>query len=94
MAKYTYLYNGKVVRKSDHEYNFGLLDHNGEIIACSKTEQGALKRRNDELRITKENARYYEKHNQAEYLEDCKKWIDIFENQWHVVKLERKEGRK
>lgn len=89
-TKYTYLYNGKVVRNSNRVYEYGLVNHNGEVIACSSTEKGALKLKISEINRHKHNLEYYKKHKPqyAEYSE-----IDLANTEkWHTAKLERKEN--
>lgn len=92
-ANYTYLYNGIIVRKSNRVYNFGLINHDGAIIACSSTEQGALKEKKFWLNHYKRNIEYCEKKGKLERAELIK--VDL-ENvkKWHIVTLERITNKK
>ena len=85
-TKYSYKYNGAIVRNSNRLYQYGLVNHYDLVIACSSTEQGALKNRTSWLN-----------HLRGQ-LEWCKKnkpeWVKGYENdianteKWHTVKLE------
>ena len=91
-AKYTYLYNGNVVRNSNHVYEYGLVNHYDAIIACSGTEAGALKVKTRELNFLKRQLEYCKKHKkQTEFIKGYETDIANTEK-WHTIKLERKEN--
>lgn len=90
-AKYTYYYNGKVVRNSNRLYKYGLVNQYDEVIACSSTSQGALKDKSYYLNLHKRNLAYYEKNNLTQEIEWTKNAIANTEK-WHVVELEVKEN--
>ena len=101
-AKYSYLYNGQVVRNSNRLYKYGLVNHNNAVIACSSTEQGALK---DKVYYTNMRSRGLEKlkkqlaqgktENQfgsiAEQIEDYENFLEKL-SKWHTVELEIREN--
>lgn len=86
-TKYTYKYNGQIVRNSDHIYKFGLVNHIGGVIACSATEKGALKAKNTEIARLERNIVYLEKKGKKDYLESAKQCLDDVKK-WHTVELE------
>lgn len=85
-TKYSYLYNGKVVRNSNRLYKYGLVNHCNAVISCSNTEKGALKDKIWLLNLHKRNLAYYIKHNDKEFIEETKQDIANVEK-WHIVEL-------
>lgn len=85
-TRYTYKYNGVVVRNSNNVYRYGLVNHLGGVIACSGTGKGALKNIAFPMKIAKKNLEYCQKNKPEkvayyeQQLENLKKW--------HVVELE------
>lgn len=90
-AKYTYKYNGIVVRNSNRLYSFGLVNHVGGVIASSSTEQGALKVKNETITRLEKNIDYYRGKGKAEYLEAAEKDLENAKK-WHTVILEKIEN--
>ena len=90
-TKYRYLYNGSVVRNSNRLYVFGLVNHVGGVVACSATEQGVLKVKNETLTRLENNIKFYEKKGKIEYCDLAKKDLENVKK-WHTVKLERVEN--
>lgn len=88
MAKknYTYKYNGNVVRNSDHEYKYGLVNEHDAVIKCSGTEKGALAERTRELNFLQKQLEYSKKHN-PEYVDGYERAIENTKK-WHTVELE------
>ena len=93
-AKYSYLYNGRVVRNSNRLYKYGLVNENNAVIACSSTEEGALK---DKIWYLNKSERGLAKYSKLEdekskaYADDLRKHIEKL-NKWHVVELEVREN--
>lgn len=85
-TKYSYKYNGEVVRNSNNKYHYGLVNHNNKVIACSGTEQGALKNKITKLNFLKRQLAWCEKH-EVEHVHWYESDIANTE-QWHVVELE------
>lgn len=86
-TKYSYKYNGHIVRNSNRLYKHGLVNHNDAVIACSGTEKGALKEKISwQNHISRELA-YYEKKNEVNYIDDAKHDLENIAK-WHVVELE------
>ena len=85
-TRYSYKYNGQVVRNSNRLYKYGLVNHNDEVIACSSTEQGALKERTWWLNHLSRELQYFKK-NKPEYVTGCERDISNTEK-WHLVDLE------
>jgi hypothetical protein len=90
-AKYTYLYNGEIVRNSNRLYKYGLVNHYNKVVACSSSSQGVLKEKTYWLNVHKRNLEYYIKHNKKEDIDYTKQDIENVEK-WHVVELEVKEN--
>ena len=95
-TKYSYLYNGQVVRNSNRLYKYGLVNKDDVVIACSSTEKGALK---DKVYYTNFYKRGLEHCNKLlakgetvnkivgdlkEHKADLEKSIDNV-SKWHVV---------
>lgn len=85
-TKYSYKYNGEVVRNSNRLYKYGLVNHTGVVIACSSTEKGALKDKVWYLNHFKRELEWCKKHDQK-FVEGYQKDITNTEK-WHVVELE------
>ena len=85
-TKYSYKYNGEVVRNSNRLYKYGLVNHNDAVIACSSTEQGALKEKTWWLNHSKKELEYCKKH-EPKYVEGYETDIANIEK-WHLVELE------
>ena len=85
-TKYSYKYNGQVVRNSNRLYTHGLVNHCGAVIACSSTEQGVLNQKTKELNFFKKQLEYCKKHKPE--------WVASYETdvanieKWYTVKLE------
>ena len=90
-TKYSYKYNGKIVRNSDRIYKYGLVNHDNVIIACSGTEKGALKDKIFMQNHISRNLAYFEKTNKVKYIADAKQDLENIEK-WHVVELEMIEN--
>lgn len=86
-TKYSYKYNGKIVRNSNRLYKYGLVNHNDAVIACSGTEKGALKDKISWQNRISRNLAYYEKKNMANYIVEAKHELENI-GKWHVVELE------
>lgn len=85
-TKYTYKYNGQIVRNSNKLYKYGLVNHLDAVIACSGTEQGALKQKTWYLNHYKGHIEYCIKH-APDYTEHYKQELANTEK-WHTVELE------
>lgn len=86
-TRYTYKYNGSVVRNSNRLYAFGLVNHVGGVIACSATEQGVLKVKNSEIARLKGNIESYERKGNDKYLDLARQDLENVKK-WHTVELE------
>ena len=89
-TKYSYLYNGVVCRRSNRVYEYGLVNHEDVIIACSSTEKGALKDKVWWLNHLGRELEYCKKH-KPDFVKGYERDIANTEK-WHTVKLERKEN--
>lgn len=85
-TKYTYMYNGQIVRNSNRLYIYGLVNHNDVVIACSSTEKGALKDKVWYLNHFKRELEYCKKHD-PKFVPGYEKDLANTEK-WHLVKLE------
>ncbi len=86
-TKYSYKYNGQIVRNSNRLYKYGLVNHEDIVVACSSTEKGALKDKSWYLNHYERNLEFAVKHNNTEYAANYQAWIDNIKK-WHVVELE------
>ena len=86
-TKYTYKYNGQIVRNSDHVYKFGLANDIGGVLACSATEKGALKPKSTEMSRLEREIVYLEKKGKKDFLESAKQRLEDVKK-WHIVELE------
>ena len=89
-TKYTYLYNGQVVRNSNRLYRYGLLSGN-HIIACSGTTKALESEKSRALKLNESELNYYTKKNDAEYIEACKADVERVKA-WQIVELEVREN--
>lgn len=90
MAKYSYIYKGQVVRRSDHDYKYALVNHWDAVISCSSTEKGALKKKVWMLNHLNRQLEWCKKHERS-HVESYE--IDIANTEkWHVVKLEKMDN--
>jgi hypothetical protein len=85
-TKYSYKYNGEVVRNSNRLYKYGLVNHKGRVIACSSTENGALKNKVSYLNHFKHQLEWCKKH-EPQFVEGYTTDLANTEK-WHVVELE------
>lgn len=85
-TRYSYKYNGKIVRNSNNLYKFALVNHHDKVVACSGTEKGALKNVQYALKVAQSNYNYCmrKEPDKAAYYE---KEIEQIKT-WHVVELE------
>lgn len=90
-AKYTYYYNGEIVRNSNRLYKYGLVNHHNKVVACSSTINNLNKEKNSLLKLHKDNLKAYIRDNDNEFIEYTKQDIANVEK-WHVVELEVKEN--
>lgn len=85
-TKYSYQYKGQIVRNSNRLYAYGLVNENDKVIACSGTEQGALKQKVSWLNHLKRQLEWCKKNNTQ--------WVSGYETEiaevetWHTVPLE------
>lgn len=91
-TKYTYKYNGVICRNSNNLYKYGLANEEDVVVACSSTEQGALKDKKYNINRCTNNMNYYLKHNKPENAEHYRKMIEMYQK-WHVVELEIIENK-
>lgn len=92
-TKYTYKYNGVICRNSNNLYKYGLANENDVVVACSSTEQGALRDKTYNIKRCTENMNYYLKHNKPKEAEYYKQYVETFKK-WHVVELEIIENKQ
>lgn len=85
-TKYTYVYNGKVVRNSNNLYKYALVNHLNNVVSCSSTEEGAQKAITFPLKVAKNNLEYCKKK-KPEAVAIYEQELENFKK-WHVVKLE------
>ena len=85
-TKYSYQYKGQIVRNSNNKYVYGLVNHNDKIIACSGTEQGALKEKVWHLNHFKKQLEWCKKY-EPRFVESYETDLSNTEK-WHVVELE------
>lgn len=91
-TRYTYKYNGVVVRNSNNLYKYGLVNHAGAVVACSGTEQGAAKNIQSQRKTYESKLKYFQEKGGQEYISY---YIEMLENikKWHVVELEIIENK-
>ena len=85
-TRYSYKYNGQIVRNSNNLYKYALVNHLDAVIACSGTEQGARRNIAFPLKIAKKNLAYCLKKEPDKAAIYEQKIKDI--EKWHVVELE------
>ena len=88
--KYTYFFNGKIVRKSDRVYKFGLADEDNEITMCSGTYDGCLR---EKARLIKDAERglSYAQRTGSRYVDVYLKALKRRET-YRIVNLEMQEN--
>ena len=85
-TKYSYKYNGQIVRNSNRLYKYGLVNHKGVVTACSSTEKGALKDKVWYLNHFKRQIEWCKKH-EPQFVDGYTTDLANTEK-WHVVELE------
>ena len=91
-TKYTYKYNGVVVRNSNNLYKYGLVNHAGKVVTCSGTEYGAAKNIQSQRKTYESKLKLFQEKNLQE---NIKYYTEMLENikMWHVVELEIIENK-